>query len=173
MRTSTHRFQVKSLVFFTCGLLLALGQSSLVSASCWASNPDGIRVCQLFLNPNDLKLKLCEDKPGDCSKVGYRLITRAPLAPKVEAHSKQTEGTISAETEPKPSQIDDRSEETGVQPIDSPQDGFTLLFIAAGIILAVILLGGVFGLDAGTSLLVFFIGLFLGAISGSRRRRWH
>jgi hypothetical protein len=68
-------------------LLLILCSSGRAAASCWASNRDGGRRCERFVNPYGGIEKLCEDQLGDCAALGY---TEAPELQSPESGSPTT-----------------------------------------------------------------------------------
>jgi hypothetical protein len=53
--------------------VLVLLRTTPVGSSCWASNPAGDRACGQFTHLGDqVILRLCEDRAGDCTKEGYQ-----------------------------------------------------------------------------------------------------
>jgi hypothetical protein len=53
-----------------------IAHASAAFASCWASNPDGTRSCDEYINHGGGYEYLCEDQPGDCSDLGYTKVAR-------------------------------------------------------------------------------------------------
>ncbi len=155
------------LTLVTWALLFAT--SSVASASCWASNLDGNRVCRSFTNAAGLDLDLCEDNPGDCEKAGYHLHVEEP------AKSKRHRGSRGKSTV---DSGDDVTEYAGTKNRDSTGDaatGFVMIGLGiGGLAVLAVLIGSLFGLDAGTSILAVLVGFFFGILGGGgpRRRNW-
>jgi hypothetical protein len=148
---------------------LLFSTSSVASASCWASNPDGNRACHSFTNASGLDLDLCEDNPGDCEKAGYQLRAEEPAKSKRHRGSR-AKSTVGSE--------DEATDYAGTKDHDSSGDaatGFVMIgLVVGGLGLLAVLLGSLFGLDAGTSILAVLAGFIFGLLgAGSpRRRRW-
>jgi len=161
-------------------LVFIVARPAMLSASCWASNPNGARTCSSFVNKYGLRLRLCEDEKGDCGKLGYRLNKRraaissdSPLREEKDPErNTNAEGAADGDTGVEETKPETQSEESETSSASSA-DGAAALLIVAVVIGAVILLGRVFGLGAGTSILAFVVGCVLGVFSGlNRRSRW-
>ena len=168
---------VSSVAFLIVALLFTAARPTSLSASCWASNPDGVRICNFFVGKYGLTRRLCEDKPGDCAKVGYKLNQEATSADKAirkKTNAKDKTGSASPTDDIglDAPEAGSRSDESGASYTDSG-DGFQALLVVGAVIGAVILIGRIFGLDAGTSIFAAVVGFVLGVFSGlNRRNRW-
>ena len=114
-----------------------------------------------------MEIELCEDTPGDCAVAGYR------TAPKKTTHQRHRfKGIKSGTSDEYPSEASVESKEVLDQK-SSSESTISAVLVVAAILIAIVLFGGLFGLDTRTSLLAFFAGSVLGLLGvGDRRRRY-
>lgn len=143
------------LLLLVVGVVLLFTNSPAAHASCWASNPEGTRVCRSFSNDSGLELELCEDNPGDCEKAGYHPLekTAPPTRQKSKSHARNFTGQQAEES--------DASEHTSTLS-SGGATGWLMLFVLGGIVLVAALgFAGLFG-----DILIFLFRFLFGIFSG-------
>ncbi len=105
-------------------------------AACWASNPTGERTCRNFYSEHGpTAVRLCEDQPDDCLKLGYTLAARPTRHTTAHAHHRRVlDSDKPAKVAPEPGV--EASSRATAEPQETPSGFGFFLFLGVATIVA-------------------------------------
>ncbi|HLI64712.1 MAG TPA: hypothetical protein VKV05_15055 [Terriglobales bacterium] len=103
-----------AILLITINLMVS---ASRAYASCWAENSTGERSCGFFKSrTGNLDLWLCEDKQGDCEKVGYTPLPTRRIKTPTQSSTEPAQASPNIQPTPRSEASTREKKATSVEP---------------------------------------------------------